>query len=54
MAEDINFDDGGANHQKPRNEDEVMTTAQGSPVADDQNWLTAGRRGHTSDSNKGR
>ena len=45
MAEDINFDDGGANHQKPRNEDEVMTTAQGSPVADDQNWLTAGRRG---------
>ncbi|PEQ13616.1 catalase HPII [Novosphingobium sp. PC22D] len=36
---------GGANHQKPEGKDDVMTTAQGAPVADDQNWLKAGARG---------
>ncbi|WP_120716382.1 catalase [Tsuneonella amylolytica] len=37
--------EGGANHQQPRGTDDVMTTAQGAPVGDDQNWATAGPRG---------
>ncbi|WP_299310235.1 catalase [uncultured Croceicoccus sp.] len=45
MAKELNLSDGGANHQKPKGDDDVMTTAQGHPIADDQNWLTAGPRG---------
>ena len=45
MAKEIDLDSGGANHQKPRGKDDIMTTAQGAPVADDQNWLKAGARG---------
>lgn len=37
---------GGELHQLPRN-GEVMTTAQGVPISDDQNSLTAGDRGPT-------
>ncbi|QJR81664.1 catalase [Alteromonas pelagimontana] len=36
---------GGELHQLPSNENEVMTTAQGCPVSDDQNTLSAGPRG---------
>ncbi|KHK90742.1 catalase [Novosphingobium malaysiense] len=42
---DLDLSKGGANHQKPKGDDDVMTTAQGAPVADDQNWLKAGPRG---------
>ena len=42
---DFELSEGGANHQKPKGKDDVMTTAQGAPIADDQNWLTAGPRG---------
>jgi len=45
MSNDLELSKGGANHQKPRGDDDVMTTAQGHPIADDQNWLTAGPRG---------
>jgi len=45
MADQFNLSEGGANHQKPKGKDDTMTTAQGHPVADDQNWLTAGERG---------
>ena len=45
MAKEFELSDGGANHQKPKGEDDVLTTAQGMPVADNQNWLTAGPRG---------
>ncbi len=45
MADEFELSEGGANHQKPRGDDDVMTTAQGMPIADDQNWLTAGPRG---------
>ena len=45
MADEFELSEGGANHQKPRGDDDVMTTAQGHPIADDQNWLTAGPRG---------
>ena len=45
MAKELNLSEGGANHQKPKGDDDVMTTAQGHPIADDQNWLTAGPRG---------
>jgi catalase len=45
MSDDFKLSKGGANHQEPRGDDDVMTTAQGAPVADDQNWLTAGARG---------
>ena len=45
MAKEFNLSDGGANHQKPEGDDDVMTTAQGHPIADDQNWLSAGPRG---------
>ncbi|ANK81076.1 MAG: catalase HPII [Rhizobiales bacterium NRL2] len=34
---------GGETHQKAKGEQ--MTTAQGAPVSDDQNWLKAGERG---------
>ncbi|MGB3739151.1 MAG: catalase [Pontixanthobacter sp.] len=40
----MNFSKGGANHQEVQGDD-VLTTAQGMPIADDQNWLTAGPRG---------
>ena len=43
--EQLALSDGGANHQKPKGKDDIMTTAQGAPIADDQNWLTAGPRG---------
>ncbi|NMH60010.1 catalase [Alteromonas ponticola] len=36
---------GGELHQKPEAQDQVMTTAQGCPVSDDQNSLKAGERG---------
>ncbi|WP_187336297.1 catalase [Novosphingopyxis iocasae] len=45
MADDFELSPGGANHQKPSGDEDRMTTAQGAPVADDQNWLTAGPRG---------
>ena len=45
MADEFELSEGGANHQRPKGDDDVMTTAQGMPVADDQNWLTAGPRG---------
>ena len=45
MADEFELSEGGANHQKPLGDDDVMTTAQGMPIADDQNWLTAGPRG---------
>ena len=45
MTKELDLSNGGANHQKPVGEDDVMTTAQGASVADDQNWLTAGPRG---------
>ncbi|HCJ20810.1 MAG TPA: catalase HPII, partial [Erythrobacter sp.] len=45
MAKEFELSEGGANHQKPQDDDHVMTTAQGHPVADDQNWLSAGPRG---------
>ena len=45
MANEFELSEGGANHQKPQDDDHVMTTAQGHPVADDQNWLSAGPRG---------
>ncbi len=45
MTKQFELSDGGANHQKPAGDDDVMTTAQGAPIADDQNWLTAGTRG---------
>ncbi len=45
MADEFDLSKGGANHQKPQGDDDVMTTAQGCPISDDQNWLTAGPRG---------
>ena len=45
MSNDLELSKGGANHQKPQGDDDVMTTAQGHPIADDQNWLSAGPRG---------
>ncbi|MCX7567702.1 catalase [Sulfitobacter sp. F26169L] len=39
------MDKGGATHQQADQRDETMTTAQGGPIADDQNSLTAGSRG---------
>ncbi len=39
------LDKGGAPHQTATSTDDIMTTQQGVPVADDQNWLTAGPRG---------
>ena len=33
MADEFELSKGGANHQKPKGDDDVMTTAQGSPVA---------------------
>ncbi|MCW8109774.1 catalase [Alteromonas ponticola] len=38
---------GGELHQKPEADNQVMTTAQGCPVSDDQNSLKAGERGPT-------
>ncbi|WAJ70409.1 catalase [Catenovulum adriaticum] len=38
---------GGELHQHPNNSDEVMTSAQGCPVSDDQNSLKGGSRGPT-------
>jgi len=45
MADEFELSKGGANHQKPKGDNDVMTTAQGQPIADNQNWLTAGPRG---------
>ena len=45
MADNLDLSKAGVNHQKPLGDDDVMTTAQGAPIADDQNWLTAGPRG---------
>ncbi|MEO1969891.1 MAG: catalase [Sphingomonadaceae bacterium] len=45
MPNEMDLSKGGANHQKPKGDDDIMTTALGVPVADDQNWLTAGPRG---------
>ncbi|MCP1200856.1 catalase [Notoacmeibacter sp. MSK16QG-6] len=36
---------GGETHQTAQNDDTVMTTAQGAPIADDQNSLKTGPRG---------
>ncbi|WP_298890007.1 catalase [uncultured Serinicoccus sp.] len=38
---------GGELHQQPGPDQQVLTTAQGLPLADDQNSLTAGQRGPT-------
>ena len=38
---------GGEWHQMPEGPDQIMTTAQGAPIADDQNTLKAGDRGPT-------
>ncbi|MBF6602765.1 MAG: catalase, partial [Sphingorhabdus sp.] len=35
----------GETHQTTKDTDQTLTTAQGVPVSDDQNWLTAGQRG---------
>lgn len=45
MTKEFELSKGGANHQKPEGKNDVMTTAQGAPIADDQNWLKAGARG---------
>jgi|TARA_R100000501_G_scaffold17911_1_gene34572 catalase len=42
---DLNLSKGGAPHQTAKGDDDTMTTAQGAPVADDQNWLKSGPRG---------
>lgn len=42
---DPKLDKNGAPHQQTEKRDETMTTAQGGPIADDQNSLTAGPRG---------
>jgi catalase len=42
---DMNLDKGGAPRQQTDKRDETMTTAQGGPISDDQNSLTAGPRG---------
>lgn len=51
MAESFKFNGkkghGGELHQTPETADQVMTTAQGCPVHDDQNSLKAGKRGPT-------
>jgi len=39
------LDDSGVPHQTTETHDETLTTAQGAPIADDQNSLTAGPRG---------
>src|SRR5258707_13323593 len=38
---------GGETHQRATSADDVLTTAQGVPVADDQNTLRIGARGPT-------
>lgn len=38
---------GGELHQTPKGDTQRMTTAQGTPVSDDQNSLKAGARGPT-------
>lgn len=38
---------GGELHQKPENNNQIMTTAQGCPISDNQNSLKAGKRGPT-------
>ena len=38
MADEFELSEGGANHQEPTGKDDVMITAQGAPMADDQNW----------------
>lgn len=51
MTESFKYGDGkghgGELHQKPGSDKEVMTTAQGCPVSDDQNSLKGGKRGPT-------
>ncbi|ATG38272.1 catalase [Phaeobacter piscinae] len=41
----LNLDKGGAPHQEADAREGTITTAQGAPVSDDQNSLTAGPRG---------
>lgn len=36
---------GGELHQQTEDQDKTLTTAQGAPIADNQNWLTGGERG---------
>ena len=43
--DDMKLSKDGVNHQVAEGDDDTMTTAQGAPVADDNNWLTAGPRG---------
>ena len=49
MAESFKYSgkkgNGGELHQVPSGENEVMTTAQGCPISDNQNSLKAGKRG---------
>lgn len=41
----LELDNGGASHQTTDDKERALTTAQGGPIADDQNSLTAGPRG---------
>ncbi|MDO5758101.1 MAG: catalase [Rhodobacterales bacterium] len=45
MSDDNKLDQGGAPRQQTTDRDSTMTTAQGGPIADDQNSLKAGPRG---------
>lgn len=42
---DLPTGSGGETRQHATGDQDRMTTALGAPVADDQNWLTAGARG---------
>lgn len=42
---EVDLDKGGAPRQQTTSRDQTMTTAQGGPIADDQNSLKAGPRG---------
>lgn len=42
---DTKPDKNGVTHQHAKRDDDVLTTAQGVPISDDQNWLSAGPRG---------
>ena len=45
MTDEIKLDKGGEPRQQTTDPDKTMTSAQGTPMADDQNSLTAGPRG---------
>ena len=45
MTDEIKLGKGGEPRQQTTDPDKTMTSAQGTPMADDQNSLTAGPRG---------